>query len=260
MSRIRNIFKLPSMLKRRRSKPLTGSQLPNKVAKLASKGDWDAVRKLLSEYESPTIALEDSSDPPNPLQEDPTTSSSTSTRRRRRSLSYRSGKNRSLSGGDSEAATLNQEIENNDSDNVLRRKQEENVNDALFEIFGIDGQCTVKTPVISHEDSVGNTPETQPQSGHQQTAQVDMTDNDIYQQHLLDYLYDFADDLEGCKYLEYADEDGFDILDDPSEAEQDERPLVIDGTSLTYVKKSITHPFFVVIDDDDDCVSVLSDI
>jgi len=268
ISRIRNILKLPSILDRRLSKPLTETQLRKKLTKLASKGDWDAVRKLLSDYELPTVAREDSSVPPNPLQEDPTTSTSTSifTRRRRRSSSYRSGRNRSLSGGESTAAaaviqavTLNEEIESNDSANVLRTKQEENANGALFDTFGIDGY-TVDMPVISHEDSVVNTPQNQLQSKDQQTAQVYLTDDDIYQQHLLDYLYDFTDDLEGCEYLEYADEDGFDILDDPSEAEYNEASLIIDETTLTYVKESSTHPLFVVTNDDDDCVSVLSDI
>lgn len=139
---------------------------------------------------------------------------------------------------------------------INAREQKETTNDAIFDAFGIDGY-TVAPPAISQEQSVDETPNNEPESERRQTAQVGITDDDIYNQHLRDYLDDFMDDLDGCEHLGYADEDGFNILDDPSEARHIEESAVCnhgDGNSA--------YPLFEIIDidEDDDCVSVMSDI
>jgi len=95
----------------------------------------------------------------------------------------------------------------------------------------------------------------------QTPAQV-IADNVIYNQHLQDYLDDFMDDLEGCD-LEYCDQDDFDITDDP-EARKEAVTLIIDDSAL--LKQGgdgkAPRPLSVVIVsyDDDDCVSVMSDV
>lgn len=107
-----NGFGIDSILKLRR-KPVSEARLHKKLKKRAEKGDWDAVRKLISGREFSDVDPRDQRrarqnrkrvggvvfPAENPSPKDPMTTSAV-----RRRSSYRSGNRRSFSGGESAAA------------------------------------------------------------------------------------------------------------------------------------------------------------
>lgn len=142
---------------------------------------------------------------------------------------------------------------------MKKKRQKQQINHALFDVFGIEEQPT--SPSVaepSHADpssqkSLLKNPE-EVQSlikSRQGTIDKDpqaLTDADVYNQHLEDYLNDYMDDFEGG--LEYADEDGFDIFQDPEELDQDPDEEIIETESLPEV----------IVVDQDECMSVMSEV
>jgi len=134
---------------------------------------------------------------------------------------------------------------------IKAKQQEECVNYALFDVFGIEAQLlspdateAAATPVVTKpvEDI-----EPLHKAAYDQQAAPVMEDHDIYNQHLQDY-FDDMDDFE-----EHCDEDGFDIFEDPDLAEgsgNDHAPLC-GNTNL---------PAEIVFFEEDDCVSMMSGV
>lgn len=177
---------------------------------------------------------------------------------------------------------------------IKARRQKELMNDALFDVFGID-QHAVNKQVVEEEPSlpeeelslpkVRNSSQDEIKSldkvapEHQQAGHVVTSDDDIYNQHLQDYLEDFMDDhnqhlqeylddfmddLDGCDLKEHCDEDEFDILEDPSLAGKDEAATRIDDPSAFLNHGDGNYSYcqlpVIIVTEDDDCVSMVSEI
>lgn len=162
-------------------------------------------------------------------------------------------------------------------DNINKRQVEGMSNDLLFDVFGVE-QFVIHQVVDDalslckqngcYDDKSSDKKELEQQ---QVSAEEEVINEDaIYNQHLQDYMDDFMGDLEGSENLEYFEEDSFDILDDPSEAQQreilaiiDEEPMIPNAFSFHTLgdENSESLPLaYVIVDKDDDCVSVVSEI
>ncbi|KAL7534983.1 hypothetical protein ACHAXR_006190, partial [Thalassiosira sp. AJA248-18] len=158
------------------------------------------------------------------------------------------------------------------------RRPKEPMTDALFDVFGIEESAHANSlpEVVDEQQQQPSSPTTQscsqddspsdegavsgPEEEEEQAASAPVTTDDdiIYNQHLQDYLDDCMDDFSD---LEYCDEDGFDILDDPSEAPMNETSVMINDESEHKEFDLFELPFsMIVLSDDDDCLSVVSEI
>mmetsp|Transcript_9934 Transcript_9934/g.15026 ORF Transcript_9934/g.15026 Transcript_9934/m.15026 type:complete len:620 (+) Transcript_9934:120-1979(+) len=151
-------------------------------------------------------------------------------------------------------------------ENFNKRQAEGASNDLLFDVFGIE-QSVIQQAVDDAlslckqnghcDDKTSDKKELEQQ---QVSAEEEVRNDDaIYNQHLQNYIDDFMGDLEGCENLDYFEEDSFDILDDPSEAQQRETLAMIDEESII-ANGEIPPLADVIVDKDDDCVSVVSEI
>lgn len=175
---------------------------------------------------------------------------------------------------------------------IRARMEREVMHDALFDVFGIEEEVehhhchhqppspptatvTATAGVEGGDDDEeeeeeetsaagpkGSLPE-QERSRDSTTAeehrQRAATEEDIYDRHLQDYLEDCMDDFGDCEglgleYCDYAEDDDFDILEDPSLAREDDCPQAP-------AEAKVPLPFFLAFScNDDDCASVVSEI
>jgi len=150
-----------------------------------------------------------------------------------------------------------------------REEHQARMSDALFDVFGIE---EVKPPI----DEVKSGPSEDPSAVSTLKGSKDgmkppaiaasMTEADIYHRHLQDYLDVYIDDFEGGA-LEYDDEDGFDIFNDPEELNPEpslkRRSDLPIGREQLLVDGIIEGPpleEIVVAVEDDDCLSLVSEI
>jgi len=158
------------------------------------------------------------------------------------------------------------------------RHPKETIDNALFDVFGIDQsqhaaalQASAVASKQVHDTEISlPLPEegvtTQDGEQTQEDPVVDqhqsLTDDDIYNQHLQDYLDDFMNDFEGCDLDEYCDEDGFDILEDPSEETVDEGLAAMIAEISKHDENEVLSPVSVVVvtEENDDCFSLVSEV
>jgi len=127
-------------------------------------------------------------------------------------------------------------------------KQEDNINSALFDVFGIEERAAAPPDVAHKQSSDKNSVDT-PEYTQPRPDGGAVTDADIYDEHLQNYLDDyFEGEFEGDKDLEYCDEDEFDIFEDPDE------------TLLAHTNDEHPPLLAIHINEDDDCCSVVSEI
>jgi hypothetical protein len=178
------------------------------------------------------------------------------------------------------------------------RKKKAVMNDALFDVFGIEEQpAAAAAPagfVSPREEQEEESPLQPPQ--HQQTDKVEgttdaepvdhqaktkpqdqpepnvdvvgMTDEAIYDKHLQDYLDEYMDDFVEGGDLEYCDEDAFDILEDPSEVRRDQEQeqaalfafRIEDSGEINAALPAVIILSDNYEDDEDECASVISEI
>ncbi|KAL7528671.1 hypothetical protein ACHAXR_002565 [Thalassiosira sp. AJA248-18] len=144
---------------------------------------------------------------------------------------------------------------------IKMKRQKAVINDALFDMFGIEEKPSNLAAAGAPVANVVNVVPSQVlPSGSQKTPDVAKklresigpTDSAIYRQHLEDYMNDAMDDFEGD--LDYCDDDGFDMYADPEEDSKFAHAQPNDGAAAIV---SLPDMIFV---DQDDCVSVVSEV
>ena len=163
-------------------------------------------------------------------------------------------------------------------ENMKSRSQHEQMNVALYDVFGIEEHLSVGPTGRAQHNCLHevNDPRrshlvTAPTSGdevedyHPHNHNTDSVSNedDIYDQHLQDYLDDYLDEFADHN-LEYCDDGDFDIMRDP---EIEQSVVRLDGAGFYKSRQesreeadSADFPSEIAFVGDDDCRSILSEV
>lgn len=157
-------------------------------------------------------------------------------------------------------------------ENTKSRKQHEQMNVALYDVFGIENQASVgpcigagraqhnclhaaNDPGQSHLVTEPTSDEIE--AHHRRTMYNDSNEDDVYDQHLQNYLDDYLDEFAD-HVLEYCDDGDFDIMHDP---ENEQSVVRLHGAGYNeVVADSADFPSEIAFVGDDDCHSILSEV